>query len=121
MNKKGFTLVEVVAIMVVLVGIFLVSFPTINNMMKSDEEKLYTNMVNDLCTAGKTYLYSNMDAYPELSVVDSELTINISNLINYGNVDNDLKNPKTELSVKNDKLKYVVLEDFSLTCEYIEG
>ena len=31
MNNKGFTLVEVIAIIVVLVGIFLVSFPAINN------------------------------------------------------------------------------------------
>ena len=120
MNKKGFTLVEVVAIMVVLVGIFLVSFPTINNMLKSDEEKLYTNMVNDLCTAGKTYLYSNMDAYPGLSVENSEILIKISDLISYGNVEKDLKNPKTDLLVKNDKLKYTVLEDFSLKCEYIK-
>ena len=120
MNTRGFTLVELIAIMVILVGIFLVSFPALDSMLRSDEEKLYTNMVDNLCIAGKTYLYSNLDLYPELSVVNSEIKINISSLIDYGNVEKDLKNPKTDMTIENNKLKYTVLEDLSLECEYIE-
>lgn len=120
MNDKGFTLIEIIAIMVVLVGIFLVSFPSLTNMAKSDEEKKYDNMVNDLCTAGKTYMYSNMDLFPELSSVNGEVELKIIELILYGNVDKNTLNPKTELSIENDTLKYTVLEDFSLDCEYIE-
>lgn len=120
MNTRGFTLIEVIAIMVVLVGIFLVSFPALTNMAKSEEEKKYSNMVNDLCTAGKTYMYSNMDEFPELSVMESEIELQISVLISYGSIDKDLINPKTGLSVKNNILKYTVLEDFTLNCEYIE-
>ena len=36
------------------------------------------------------------------------------------NVDKDLVNPKTELSVENNTLRYTVLEDLSLNCEFIE-
>ena len=120
MNDKGFTLVEVIAIIVVLVGIFLVSFPAINNATKSDEEKLYNNMVADLCSAGKTYMYSNMHLFPNLSVANSEIEVSIRDLINYGNVDKDLTNPKTDKKIENDKLKYKVLEDFSLECDYVK-
>ena len=121
MNTRGFTLIEVIAIMVVLVAIFLVSFPILSNMARSDETKKYDSMVTDLCIAGKTYMYSNMDEFPELSIVNSEIELEIDELISYGNVDKDLVNPKTELSIENDILKYTVLEDFSLDCEYIEG
>lgn len=120
MNNKGFTLVEVIAIIVVLVGIFLVSFPAINNATKSDEEKLYNNMVADLCSAGKAYMYSNMHLFPNLSVANSEIEVSIRDLINYGNVDKDLMNPKTDKKVENDKLNYKVLEDFSLECDYVK-
>ena len=120
MNNKGFTLVEVIAIIVVLSAIFLVSFPVLNNVTRSDEEKLYTNMVDDLCSAGKTYLYSNMHLFPTLKEPNTTIELNIEDLIVYGNVDSDLKNPKTNLKVEKDKLKYNVLNDLSLECTYIE-
>ena len=118
--NKGFTLIEVVAIILVLAGIFLISFPLFTNMAKVDEEKLYDDMVDNLCVAGKTFMYSNLDDFPELSIAHSELEIPISELIIYGNVDEDVVNPKTKLSVDVDKLKYTVLDDLSLKCEYIE-
>ena len=99
MNTRGFTLVEVIAIMVILASIFLVGFPVLDSMLKSDEEKLYNTMIDNLCTAGKTYLYSNMDIYPELSNSNEQIEIPISKLIEYGNVDKTMKNPKTEKAV----------------------
>lgn len=120
MNNRGFTLVEVIAIIVILIAIFLVSFPTIKNMVNVDEEKKYDNMVTDLCAAGKTYMYSNMDKFPTLSTIGSVIEININTLIKYGNVSKTLVNPKSELGVKNDKLQYTVLGDFTLECKYIE-
>ena len=118
--NKGFTLIEVIAIIVIFVGIFLISFPTLTNMAKNDNEKMYTNMVNNLCTAGKTYMYSNLDDFPDLSTVGSEIELLVNELMIYGSVDKDLVNPKTELSVEESTLKYTVLEDLSLNCEYIE-
>lgn len=120
MKNKGFTLIEVIAIMVVLVGIFLVSFPTLTNMAKSEEDNKYNNLVKDLCIAGKTYMYTNMDEFPELSVVGSEIELKIEELMIYGNVDKNLLNPKTNASVEEDTIKYIVLEDLSLECKYIE-
>jgi len=120
MNIKGFTLVELVAIIVVFAAIFLVSFPTILNMSKTEENKKLDNMVENLCAAGKTYMYANMNQYPELSLVDSEIEIKISTLINDNIVDDSIVNPKTNISVNKDKLSYKVLSDFSLECKYIE-
>jgi len=120
MDEKGFTLIEIVAIILVLLCIFMFSFPQLLNMMKTDNDDIYNNMVDNLCTAGKTYMYSNMDKYPELSVKNEVINLKVSTLIDYGNVEKNLKNPKTELSVEHDYLKYTVLDDFSLKCEYKE-
>jgi len=120
MNNRGFTLVEVVAMVVILIAIFSVSFPAIKNMVSVEEEKKYNIMVTDLCTAGKTYMYSNMDSFPTLSTVGSVIEVKINLLMQYGNVSMKLVNPKSNLSVKNDRLEYTVLEDFTLDCKYIE-
>lgn len=121
MKMKGFTLVELIAIIIILSAIFLFSLPSLTNMINVDKEKKYDNMVNDLCSAGKTYMYSNMEHFEQLSEPSAVIEINIGKLIAYGNVDKNLVNPKTKLTVEKDMLKYTVLEDLSLDCQYIEG
>lgn len=120
MNRRGFTLIELLGIIAILAAIFLVSFPTLKNMATKDNKKIYNTIADDLCTAGKTYMYANMDMFPNLSVAGETIDLEVSKLIEYGNVDKNLKNPKTKLSVKYDKLKYTVLADFSLDCEYMD-
>ena len=85
MKRNGFTLVEVIAIVVVLAAIFAVSVPAISNVYDADEKKLYDNMVKDLCAAGKSYMYANMQLFPELSTIDSFIEIEIEDLISRGN------------------------------------
>lgn len=121
MNNKGFTLIEVVAIVIVLVAIFLVSFPSLLGVSKAEEENKYNSMVSNLCTAGKTYIYSNLEQFPSISIEGSEIEVKINLLIEYGNVDKNLKNPKTGRSVKYDTLNYIVLSDLSLDCQYEQG
>ena len=118
MNNKGFTLVELTAIIVVLAAIFLVSFPTLINTAKSDENKKYNDMVEDLCLAGESYIYANIDDFPELSTPNSKIYLNIANLVNYGSVSKDIKNPETEQVVNNHFVVFEVLSDNSLECEY---
>jgi len=121
MNNKAFTLIEMIAIILVLAAIFLVSFPSLLNLSKKDDEKKYENMVENLCLAGKTYIYNNEKNFKESFVVDNKIEININELITYGIVKNDVTNPKTNKSVENDKLIYTVLYNKSLSCDYIES
>ena len=114
MNNRGFTLIELTAVIVVLVAIFLVSFPSFINISKSDKEKQYNNMVKDLCLSGESYIYSNVDSFEGLSTVGSKITISIEELILYGNVEKNLVNVKTEEKINNDSLIYTVLNDYSL-------
>lgn len=118
MNTRGFTLIELTAVIVVLAAIFLVSFPNFLNVSRADKEKEYNNMVDNLCMAGRTYIYANMNDFSELSTVGSTIRINISDLITYGNVDKNTINVKTEKKIENDFLTYTVLNDYSLECEY---
>ena len=118
MNSKGFTLIELTAIIVVLVAIFLVSFPSLLNIAKVDEEKKYDSMVQNLCLAGEAYIFENTELFEEAYVIDNEIKVTIQELINYGNVDSNIVNPKTKLLVNNDSLFYTVLSDKSLKCTY---
>ena len=39
-NKKGFTLVEMLGVLIILVIIFMISFPTLTRVLKNTEEDL---------------------------------------------------------------------------------
>ncbi len=121
MNSRGFTLIEITAVIVILAAIFLVSFPSYLNTAKADKEKQYNDMVENLCLAGKTYIYSNMDKFKENSTVGSSIEIKVSELISYGNVEKGIKNVKTDKAVENDSLIFIVLDDNSLDCKYNES
>ena len=121
MNNKGFTLIELVAIVLVIAAIFLVSFPSLLNLSKKDEERKYDSMVDTLCLAGETYIYNNESDFKNLMVVDNKIEIVISELVINEMVKKDTTNPKTNKSVENDKLIYTVLSDKSLNCEYKES
>lgn len=121
MNNKGFTLIELVAIILVLAAIFLISFPNLLNTAKVDEDKKYEDMIKNLCMAGENYIYSNVDDFKDSIVVGNQIEISVEELIIYGNVDSDLINPKTEKKVDNDYLEYIVLNDKSLDCNYKES
>ena len=121
MNNKAFTLIELTAIIVVLAAIFLVCFPNLLSSAKNEDEKEYESMVENLCLAGKSYIYANMDYFDGLSIVGSQFEITIEELIKYGNVDKDLTNPKTDRTVSSDSLLYTVSSDYSLDCEYKES
>lgn len=120
-NEKGFTLVELIAIILVLSAIFLVSFPSILNSAKKGKEEEYNNMVKNLCLAGETYIYSNIENYDQLKTVGSTINIAVNELIEYGNVDASLTNPKTGTLVENSTLVYTVSSDLTLVCEYEGG
>ena len=57
MKNKGFTMIELLAIVTVLAAILLVSFPTLINITRKDKERKYNDMVDTLCKAGETYIY----------------------------------------------------------------
>src|SRR5574344_1853354 len=73
MNKKGFTLVEMLAVIVVILLVALVAFPALNN-----------TKVNDIILAAETYA----------SNVGGELVqVSVSTLQKYGYIGSKLTNP----------------------------
>ena len=121
MRDEGFTIIELTAIVVVLVAIFLLVFPSFIKIASKDDEKKYEEIVDTLCLAGRTYIYSNTDKFIELSNVGYTIKISVEDLIPYSNMNSDLKNPNTDKSIINDTVSYVVKEDYSLECKYLNG
>lgn len=55
MNKKGFTLVELIAVLALLALITMIAFPSIKNLMKNNNEKEFTTYEELMIEYAKTF------------------------------------------------------------------
>ncbi len=87
-NEKGFTLVELLAVLVILAFIALIAFPIVTGIINNSREKLSEEQFNRLEEAVKSYTTKN--------VAEDEACVSISELKSGGYLENvEIKNPDT--------------------------
>lgn len=116
MKEHGFTLVELLAVIVILGLIALVSVPAITGLIKSGKEDLSEDQKKSIEMAAKNWA-SDEKNIKNLPKSGHSICVNLSTLQEGGYVDLDLKNPKTgkpytvghvKITRENKKLTYVV-------------
>jgi len=96
MEKKGFTLIEIMAVMVVLGLLIAIIVPVVNNLLKDSEDTLSDEQISMIVNASKKYMIEHSELLPEMSD-GSKTFIYIDDLINNGVIDNDsVIDPKTK-------------------------
>ena len=63
LNKKGFTLVELLVVIVILIGISMVAVPNISKTLSQRKEKEIAKDIEIMLEYTMTYASSNMDIY----------------------------------------------------------
>lgn len=90
--KKGFTLVELLAVIVVLGGISLIVIPSVQRNLAKSKDQTYNAQISTIEEAAKSWAADNIDSIPDNG---SSTTITLQDLINGNYVPKDIKNPKT--------------------------
>ncbi len=79
MNKRGFTLVEMLGVLILLIMIFMIMFPSLTKMIKDTNEEIDTATVSIIKEATANYLSEKSDVYPKSD--DYTYCITLSELI----------------------------------------
>lgn len=118
-NKKGFTLIELIAVLGIISIIILVGAPSLINQVESSKQNKYDNFVADLCLAAETYInHSKIQEANQLVNAEDKIRINVSDLIVNGYVKSSLKNPKTKEKINNeDYLRIKLTESLTYSCK----
>lgn len=95
--KKGFTLVELLAVITILGIIALIIVPAAETSNKKIKQKAYEEQKEALLISLQDYRTS----HPEVFMVTDTVTISLQELKNQGYVDYDVKNPKTGKCLDN--------------------
>ncbi len=102
MNKKGFTLIELIAVVVILSLIALVVFPAVNSVIRNSREKAYESQINTLVKAAEECTYENPAILPSkgettklnLNCLTGGCTINGVNIEGGYINEDDIKDPR---------------------------
>jgi prepilin-type N-terminal cleavage/methylation domain-containing protein len=95
MNNKGFTLLEMMGVLILLAIILLVAIPSITNTIKKDQVNQLAKYEETLCDGAEAYIL-------EENITASE--IKGSTLVSKGYVADNLSNPKTKKNVTKDSV-----------------
>ena len=117
MNKKGFTLIEIMGVIAVISLIFLIAIPTILNKVKKGQDTIDESTQNMIISATKDYMNDNINDYPE--EIGNVYCIDINDLIDKNYITEDIVTTKDK-SILTKKVK-VSIDNCSDEYEYKNG
>lgn len=121
--KKGFTLVELLAVLVILGAIVLVSVPSLISTNKASKENEYNEFVTTIENAAEAYVETHPDKYADLkNGVTTSANISTETLVAAGTVEGNMVNPKTGNRIINEASSVNVKNNSGvLTYTYVAG
>ena len=99
MNKRGFTLVELLAVIIILALLALLTSTAITKLVKDSKDELYNTQIELIESAAKAWGADNILKLPGNGQC-SYLTI--QDLKNYGLLDTNLVDPRNNEEISND-------------------
>lgn len=120
MKNKGYTLVELLAVLVILSIIVVLVFPTVNNVLFQSKDTVYQTQINKILNASYDFSLKNMEYLPEYN---KSAYITLGELKYNGLIPFDLTNPDTNnyfednlvISIKNVGTNYKTTNENSKT------
>ena len=110
--KNGFTLTELLGVIVILAIIAIIAFPAVLGLLNSSQEDTDEAMQNYAISAAREYVNDNMDNYPKaLSTATSVKTygtagdLKIQQLLNDGYIDSTNINSEKNCEMLNDYVR----------------
>lgn len=100
MKKRGFTLVELLAVLVVLGLLAVIIIPTVSGMINNSREGAYKKQIHVLETAAEKWALENNSMLPDASS-NEILAVDFNTLYTSGQItDYPIINPKTGESLE---------------------
>lgn len=93
MNNKGLTLVEIIAVLIILSVIAVIVTPNVMSNIAKYREKMYQAQIANITDGAKNWVADNIDLVP---TDGTAIALSIEELQTDGYIDDNIKNPKGE-------------------------
>lgn len=118
MNKKGFSLVEVLAVFVIFSILLLIMIPNINSVTRKTRNQLHETQIKILKEAANIFITDYINMIPIEN--NESITIELKLLKDMDIVDQDFKNPITDKYFADDMLLTITNNNDIFTTTIIE-
>jgi len=116
MNKKGFTLIELVGAILIIALIALLAFPALTSMLNAGQNKVDESVKEVLKTAAATCVNENVNNYSTLCNSVDKLKDNGYISITFYNKYEDIHGKSVTITKKNNKYCYKYNGEENETC-----
>lgn len=93
MKRNGFTLVEVLAVIIILGIIGVIVMPAVTGSINDSKDELYNMQISNIIEAGKTWSADNINSLP--TTTGEVKKVSLQELQENGYIDENITNPKT--------------------------
>ena len=93
MKRKGFTLIEMLSVIIVISIIALLTIPVITQNIKSSKSQIYNSLINRMLVATSDWMSENSELLPDNG---ENISITLGMLQSEGYISTDLINPNTK-------------------------
>lgn len=107
MKNKGFSLVELLAVIILLGILAVVLIPNMYSHLQDSKDDLYDTQVNVIKEAAESYVADNIDII-NCSSIGENTEISLSDLQSGGYLKEDFKNPKTNKNFDSNQIVTVI-------------
>ncbi|MGE5456384.1 MAG: LamG domain-containing protein [Ignavibacteriales bacterium] len=117
-NKKGFTLVELIGVILILSILLLITVPAIIELLDNSKTKKSEELSQSLELAAETYVEQNRDLFPELDNIGAKAFIRVGTLIDAELVKDNIKGVNEE-DIDNFTIIATTGNDNIITYKYV--
>lgn len=115
MNKKGFTLIELFAVIIILGLLAIIVVPNVIDIVNENSDKVYERQIENIIKSAKTWGADNLGKLPNVN--NESIRVTLGELQQGGYAKNDLKNPKTE-ELFDENNTYVIIKNINGNLDY---
>ena len=114
--KKGFTLAELLGVIVILGALMLVIIPLVSTAIKDADEELYNSQIESIKLSLESWMSDNQRPNE-----GEYITLSLSQLKEAGLVELDITNPKTKELFPNDMILKIINNNGTIEYEVNEN
>jgi len=117
-NNKGFTLIEIIAVIVLIAVISLIAFLSVTTVIKNNKIKQLKVFSDNLTNAAEVYITAKKDEFPNFNKAGDITVISSAEMVQAGYLDKNMDNP-TGKELTDFYIKATIKEDKSVSYEVI--